>query len=131
MVLQPSLQVKARATHVAQLERIATEIVWQQARIAMRGELVSKKLAVDVNAKDVWQDQDSLLGGLAVLGIDDVSVNWVNYLAYSYCPEEDEVEEERSRLTTSNLLDFANRVALMLEPSRAACAGRMGSHCVL
>jgi hypothetical protein len=72
----PGGQIGLAGLHVAQLDGVALKQVGDDGQVAIVGELVGEELAVVVDADDVGEEDDCLFGGLIVLGIDDVSVNW-------------------------------------------------------
>lgn len=74
VVRKPSGQIGLARLHIAQLDGVAAEEVRDDAEVAIRGELVSEQLGVGVDAEDVGQDDDGLVG--AVFGVDDVGLDY-------------------------------------------------------
>ena len=54
---------------------IALEQVGDDSQVAIVGELIGEKLAVVVDTEDIGEEDNGLLRGLVVLGVDDVSVD--------------------------------------------------------
>lgn len=73
---EPSLKVDLAGLEVLDLDRIALEEIRDDSQVALGGELVRDELAVGVDAEDIAQDEDGLLGVLVVLGVGEVSLNW-------------------------------------------------------
>lgn len=75
MVRDPRGKVGLSGLHVAELDGVAAEQVRDDGQVTVGGELVGEELGVDIDAEDVAQDDDGLLGGLVVLGVGDVGVD--------------------------------------------------------
>lgn len=76
VVGDPLREVNLAGLHVADVDGVTTEEVGQDGQVAIVGELVGEQLAVDKEAEDVGEDDDGLFGGLVVLGVGEVGVDW-------------------------------------------------------
>lgn len=76
VVRDPVWEANLAGLHVTNLDGIATEKIGDNGEIAIVGELVGKQLAVDEDAENVREDDDSLLGVFVVLGVSDVGLDY-------------------------------------------------------
>lgn len=75
MVGEPCRQVCLARLHVADTDRVTLEKIRNDSQVAIVGELIGEELGVDVDAEDIRQEDNGLLGGL-VLRVGDIGVDW-------------------------------------------------------
>lgn len=76
MLGQPGTQIGFARLHVGDANLVTLEQVRDDRQIATLGEFISEQLGVGEDAEDIGQEDDGLLGGLVVLGVGDVGVDW-------------------------------------------------------
>lgn len=111
VVGEPAGQVNLSALHSSDVDGVTGEEVRDDSEVAILGKLVSNELAVGVDAEDVGQDQDGLVGlllGLGEVGLDCNAEETVskrptksrNYLlqtlATSHDPEEQDIKRTKN-----------------------------------
>lgn len=84
MVLEPIKEINLTDLHVSQLDGIATEKIGEDGQIAVVGELIGKHLAVDEDTENIREDDDGLLGGLVVLRVSDVGIDYRELVTAQY-----------------------------------------------
>jgi hypothetical protein len=72
---QPSAEVNLARLHIGNADLVTLEQVRDDGQVSTPGELIGEELGVGVDAEDVGQEDNSLLGGLVVLGVGDVGVD--------------------------------------------------------
>lgn len=72
VVGDPRGEVGLSRLHIFELDGVTAEEVRDHGEVAIVGELVGEELSIDVDAKDVAEDDNGLLGGLVALGVGDV-----------------------------------------------------------
>lgn len=131
VVGDPLGEVNLAGLHIANVDGVATEEVGQDGQVAIVGELVSEQLAVDEEAEDVGEDDDGLFGGLVVLGVGEVGVDWESQdiIIILYKKKKERKEKiNTEEHTTSDVLHFADGGALMLEAGGTARSGGVRGH---
>lgn len=75
VVLNPRRKLDFSSLHGFMSDGIALEQVGDDSQVAIVGELIGEKLAVVVDTEDIGEEDNGLLRGLVVLGVDDVGVD--------------------------------------------------------
>lgn len=75
VVGEPGTNVELAGLHGDGVDGVAAEKVGEDTQVSIVGELIGEELGVVEETEDVAQEEDSLLGGLVVLGVDNVGVN--------------------------------------------------------
>lgn len=75
MVGEPGTNVKLAGLHGDGVDGVAAEKVGEDTQVSIVGELIGEELSVVEETEDIAQEEDSLLGGLVVLGVDNVGVD--------------------------------------------------------
>lgn len=76
VVGKPCTQISLARLHVAETDLVALEKIRDDSQVTIVGELVGEELGVDVDAEDIGQEDNGLLGGLVILRVGDVGVDW-------------------------------------------------------
>lgn len=120
---EPVGKVGLAGVHVGGADGVAVEQVRDDSQVAIVGKLIGDELGVgELEAEDVGDEDDGLLGLLVVLGGDNVGLDW-RITRLGLAPR---VHAEA--LTSVNGLHFAGGSAIMLEASGTAGSGRVGGH---
>lgn len=131
MVREPSGEIGLAGLHGLDGDGIALEEIGQDTKVAVGGELIGQELGVDVDTEDVTQDDDGFLGGLVVLGVDQVGVDCDRAGIVSLdCPLRRDMDRCCRSPTAVDLLALADGSALMLEAGGTARSRGVRSHCV-
>lgn len=75
VVREPSANVEFSGLHLGDGDGVAVEQVGDHAKVAIGSVLISEQLGVVEETENVTQEENSLLGGLVVLGVGDVVVH--------------------------------------------------------
>lgn len=63
--------------HIVDADLVALKKVRDDSQVTIAGELVGEELGIGEDAEDVRQKDDGLLGVIVVLGVGDISVDWI------------------------------------------------------
>lgn len=75
VVREPSANVELAGLHGDGVDGVAAEQVGEDTQVSVVGELIGEELSIVEETEDVAQEEDSLLGGPVVLGVDNVGVD--------------------------------------------------------
>lgn len=75
MLGKPRGKIGLSGLHRLDADLVTLEQVWDEGEIAIVGVLVGEELGIGVEAEDIAQEDDGLLGVLVVLGRHDVGVD--------------------------------------------------------
>jgi hypothetical protein len=127
---QPSGEIGLAGFHVGDANLVTLEQIRDDGQVAALGELIGEELGVGEDAEDVGEEDNGLLGGLVVLGVGDVGVDYEGEEGAVSSVFLTQAGRDRGEqvLTSVNVLHLANGGTLVLEASSAACGRGVGSH---
>lgn len=73
---EPRGEINVAGVHVGDADLVTLEQIRDDGQVAALGELIGEQLGVGEDAEDVGEEDDGLLGGLVVLGVGDVGVDY-------------------------------------------------------
>lgn len=127
MLGQPAGDVDLARVHVGNANIVTLEKIRDHGEVAIVGELVSEELGVAEDTEDIGQEDNGLLGGLVVLGVDDIGVDWA-WLVTVPGMTRYRVDALNCYLTAVDVLGLADGSTLVLEARGAAGARGVGGH---
>ena len=75
MLGEPRGEIDVARLHSLDTDLVTLEQIRDESEVSIVGELVGQELGVGEKTEDIGQKDDGLLGGLVVLGRDDVGVD--------------------------------------------------------
>lgn len=73
---EPCRQIRLARIHIGGFDLITPEQIGDDGQVAIGGVLVGEEQGIGEETEDVGQEENGLLGGLVVLRVDDVGVDW-------------------------------------------------------
>lgn len=72
---EPRGEVGLAGFHGFDADLVTLKQVWDEGKVAIVGELVGEELGIGVEAEDIGQEDNGLLGSLVVLGESDIGID--------------------------------------------------------
>lgn len=122
VVGDPRRQVGLSRLHIGELDGVAAEEVRDHGEVAIVGELVGEELGVDVDAEDVAENDNGLLGRLVALGVDEVCLGCSGRMLGTGA------KGGGGSLTSVDVLGLADGGSLVAEARGTAGSGSVRGH---
>lgn len=124
VVGDPRREVGLSRLHIGELDGVAAEEVRDHDEITIVGVFVGEELGVDVDAEDVADQDNRLLGGLVTLGVHDVCLSWNERMLGTARKE----GKDAGSLTSVDVLGLADGCALVAEARGTARSRGVRGH---